>query len=629
MAYASIQNAGNYSDIVCKINNLTYQTQNYGQIIFRLYKYYNNTWNLDSSHTGYGYEFYGVNYYQKTFTGREPGYYYALRVWVNYNGTWYLDDPGFGYGYHIGFNDGGSNGEQTDNAFFQMTSIPDATFSNVITQKTTIQFDYTNTVGNLSLFVYDGYNGQWVNIASSGLPYSTQSITNGTRITITNLIPNTSFYFHVKTYVGSYYSWSPGGSYNTYTTQGWPTISGQVSANTAYGAAGRWASQTECGIIWQSNDHGFENFNFGYGLSVNDSSSWYIYTLNDSSGNYSPATTNFGGLNNYKVAPAYQGYWSGNSNAYGWYNSGVYTTNASIRNCPREPATLTLNSTTITSISVNANKPTPGDYIEFRWYQSGNFVGSITLYGGGTSYNITGLSPGTQYEIRAYTIYQSLYSYTYLTFNISTDSLITPGAPTNVSVINPNGSLSVDVYYQWGSNATGMDIRWSTDQSTWTNYDNQQQNLYPSPNYNIGVGSSGNKYFQVRSRRNDSGYLTYSSWVNASPYPISVANRPSNFTWTNTPTSGNTLNLKASDIESLKTKINAFRAYKGISIYTYNFTAVTGNTIYASNFNDLRTALNSLSSYFVGYTLRSSVSINDSIYASDWNNLSNCLNSIT
>jgi hypothetical protein len=194
-----------------------------------------------------------------------------------------------------------------------------------------------------------------------------------------------------------------------------------------------------------------------------------------------------------------------------------------------------------------------------------------------------------------------------------------------VPVSQPSNSLSVDV--SWSSNiyATSYEVSWGTDQVNWTIIE------VFGTSTNVGVGSEGNKYFRARSKRNVNGWITYSVWRLATPYPINVVlnPRPTNFTWVNTPVSGNAINLKASDVNNLRSKINEFRVYKGLSNYDFAYNAIVGNIIYASEFNEIRTALNALSAYFTGgNTVVSARSSGNNIAAADWLSLSNSLNSI-
>jgi hypothetical protein len=183
-----------------------------------------------------------------------------------------------------------------------------------------------------------------------------------------------------------------------------------------------------------------------------------------------------------------------------------------------------------------------------------------------------------------------------------------------------------------------MDIRWSTDASTWNDYFGQGNNNYPSVNYNIGIGSAGSKYFQVRSRRSDGTNTVYSSWVNASPYPISISDRPSNFAWSFTISSGgdiysrsgNTLYLMPyTDWNNFTAKINAFRTYLGYSTVTFT-QAYTNTDVTKELFNEARNALSTISGYFTGgKTIPTARATGDNVLvASYYNDMRDAMNSV-
>jgi hypothetical protein len=148
--------------------------------------------------------------------------------------------------------------------------INPATISNISTQKTTIQFDYTNTVGNLTLMTWNGSGWATASTVHSG-HYSTYGITNGTHITFTNLIPNTEYDFYVKTYIMSNSRYG-GMTHVDVNTTAWPTTqSGTVSCTGRY----------DGGYLLTCNSHGWESSGFGYGLKVDGyTNEIYCFTSN-------------------------------------------------------------------------------------------------------------------------------------------------------------------------------------------------------------------------------------------------------------------------------------------------------------------------------------------------------------
>jgi hypothetical protein len=152
-----------------------------------------------------------------------------------------------------------------------------------------------------------------------------------------------------------------------------------------------------------------------------------------------------------------------------------------------------------------------------------------------------------------------------------------------------------------------MDIRWSNNGSSgWNDYNNQQNNLYALPNYNLDVSTFANKYFQIRSRRTDGTNTVYSSYYNANPYPLDVTDgvRPDNFIWTTTITQGGNIYqtdltnkilyiITAAEWVAFTAKINAFRVYKGLSAYSF-ISVSSGTEITKAIINDARTAINDI-----------------------------------
>jgi hypothetical protein len=155
--------------------------------------------------------------------------------------------------------------------------------------------------------------------------------------------------------------------------------------------------------------------------------------------------------------------------------------------------------------------------------------------------------------------------------------------------------------------------------------------------YNAGVDPSGNG--------NVSGILyglDYDSWYTfwcrgysinssvktglSSPVRHKTATlRPTNFAWTNSKTSNGAFNLSASEWNALTSRINQFRAYKGLSSYSFT-TAILGNNFQALYYTQARTAISDMTPPVSVPSIRNT---GDLIYASDMNQLRDSLNSIT
>jgi hypothetical protein len=103
--------------------------------------------------------------------------------------------------------------------------------------------------------------------------------------------------------------------------------------------------------------------------------------------------------------------------------------------------------------------------------------------------------------------------------------------------------------------------------------------------------------------------------------------RPSNFAWSTSKVSGGNFNLTATEWQALLDKIQQFRAWKGMSAYswTYNNFFSSGFSFTANMFNEVRTAIASMSP---PTSPPSSVSSGQDVLASYLNGLRDSLNSI-
>ena len=119
----------------------------------------------------------------------------------------------------------------------------------------------------------------------------------------------------------------------------------------------------------------------------------------------------------------------------------------------------------------------------------------------------------------------------------------------------------------------------------------------------------------------DLGY----SWQMGYDYFTTSSARPSNFSWTNTHGAGYACTtLTASEWNSLCSKVNEFRIYKGLS--TINFTSATsGGTFTYAMFNEIRNAIYAMNSS----GCPSTVSSGDTVYWSNIDALRTTLNAIT
>ena len=193
-----------------------------------------------------------------------------------------------------------------------------------------------------------------------------------------------------------------------------------------------------------------------------------------------------------------------------WQYSNTYNVDKANQSAPPDPS---ISSRSYTWIQLNSI--------------SGNTTPEYRIEGGsyGTGRSFDGLSHGTSYWF-----YQR-FSETdfYFASPASSASLstltLTVGNPSNINVTQSDPlEHKIDISWTGGSNATGHDIRWSN--TTTMPSTPQFENLSLTSYSNVDLDSFGDKYIQVRARRTVDGQTVFSSWVNASPYPINLIESP-------------------------------------------------------------------------------------------------------
>jgi hypothetical protein len=107
--------------------------------------------------------------------------------------------------------------------------------------------------------------------------------------------------------------------------------------------------------------------------------------------------------------------------------------------------------------------------------------------------------------------------------------------------------------------------------------------------------------------------------------PITIPTaRPANWAWWGTHTSGQNLNITASEWNAFTARIQQFLTYKGYS--AYSFTAATsGGTMYASQYNQAAICIRTM----LGTSYPAATTVGATISAAGLNNLGTYLNQIT
>lgn len=122
---------------------------------------------------------------------------------------------------------------------------------------------------------------------------------------------------------------------------------------------------------------------------------------------------------------------------------------------------------------------------------------------------------------------------------------------------------------------------------------------------------------------------TNEKWYRAGSATFTMKNagppRPSNFYWSSTVASGYPFRITAYEWNSLTSRINSFRAYKGLSSYSFTTAPYGDGRFYAFMYNQAVTAISHMNPPIWPPSSRNS---GDLVYARDLNDLVSSLNSI-
>ncbi|WP_341323357.1 hypothetical protein NSQ62_07755 [Solibacillus sp. FSL H8-0523] len=230
-----------------------------------------------------------------------------------------------------------------------------------------------------------------------------------------------------------------------------------------------------------------------------------------------------------------------------------------------------------------------------------------------TYYQWLNLLHSTRYgaQVRAYSSNSGLYSSWSSMVYATTNSPPVTAAPTGFTL---RASASTEVVASWNSvsGATNYEVAIYTPISV----------SYTTTSTSRAIGNlSPNTYYAgyVRAYSAAGGW---SAWSGASAV-TTPKSRPTDFNWTYAKNSGGNFNLTATEWNNLCVKINAFREYKGLGSYTFT-TAITGQPFTYNHYNQARNAINSMNTNIPPYRNQ-----NDTIYASEINQLRTSLNSIS
>lgn len=230
---------------------------------------------------------------------------------------------------------------------------------------------------------------------------------------------------------------------------------------------------------------------------------------------------------------------------------------------------------------------------------------STSLYWGG-------LSSGTTYyaQVRAYSYsggWSDWSNYDYAT----TPQPPKTQTPTGFSMSAVNSST---IRGSWYSVSGASYYEWAFYSPT-----SQSKIVYGTSYDWSGLSPNTTYYGQVRAYSSLGGWSDWSSYSTAKT-PLA---RPANFSWNLAKLSGERFNLTAVEWNGLTARINAFRAYRYQS--TYSFTnAYVGGTFTAGMYNEARNAIYSMNSNIPNYR-----NTGDIIYATEIDALRTSLNAIS
>ena len=250
-----------------------------------------------------------------------------------------------------------------------------------------------------------------------------------------------------------------------------------------------------------------------------------------------------------------------------------------------ETPSLTL-SASATTITVTVS---PGDFTYFKIScktQSGVEYGGSASYSTSRTKTFTGLPSNTRFNI-----FCSYSQNNYAQYGQVTGSVSTLIKPTLYEVTASNTSTSIKValsnysdfrYFKYAIQLLdGTTVGGSGSYITSASY--TFTGLSPNTTYNVFCNYSNNSSSAVDTALG----ITVTT---------AKTSRPSNFEWTNAKVTGQAFNLTAAEWNSFTARINAFRAYKGLSNYSFT-TAYTGNPFTAAMYTQAQNAIRGISGY--------------------------------
>lgn len=536
----------------------------------------------------------GAGYYRITVT---QGGYTVLNT-TTYSTSYYVSGLSSGTQYYVsitpvGDYDGysGSAGSfyATTTAIVYPPSSMGTIYVNSLSSQATISWNSVSGADRYNVEIYDGTS------------------TSGTRVDYSYGLTSTSYTtyalqagrpYTVKAYANN----SAGnGGFNTttfYTTI--PVIGAYSTSSTSDSISFSWG-----GVSGAS----------GYTVEVREGSSigTRIVYANTTSTSYSV----------YNLKPATP-YWV-NVYAYSSYVNGSNraTTITTLNAPPVAPSNFSISSRLSNGFTCSWSSVSgaTGYNLEAYHANTGQYIGNVRTTG--TSATITGMNEYVAYQLKLYA-YNNEGNGSPAYINGTTLDVTAPNV--SINSVQTEGKM----YISWSANDSHSGLRSASKFAV--SISNRNGSTYYhkayTDNYYYTFIDDGNGLEFVNGATYYMRVIAYDADNNTSASTSGMVTyrnaRPANWSWHTEKVKGQPIKVTATEWNSLCTRINQFRQYKGFSNYNFT-TVVTGNIITASVYNEARNAISSMTTT----NLPSTVSVGTKITADLLNGLVTAMNGIT
>lgn len=186
------------------------------------------------------------------------------------------------------------------------------------------------------------------------------------------------------------------------------------------------------------------------------------------------------------------------------------------------------------------------------------------------------------------------------------------------TISNTNTSVTFNVSGLKSGDSVRLYVRYDSSSTTVVDF------------YYTATGTTLSRTFTIPSKSSYAANCNVNdSWLGAKYFTTGSdtpsKTRPSNWYWSTTPVSGNTMRMSANEWNSFCKRINEFRDYKNVGAYSFT-TVSSGQKMMAWQANEARTAINGISGHG---TLPASAVSGTSVTAYFFTQLASALNAIS